>query len=217
MNQILKRHLFLLLLAVLMISSLAACGGADTGGGDVADTGGGDAAAATQEEAADDGVSANQAPAFQEMVRAGTLPPLDERLPVNPLVIEPVESVGQYGGIWRTGLRGGSDSAWIYRTIAYDQLVNWTRDWTGVRPNVAESWEINDDATEYIFKLREGMKWSDGEPFGADDIIFWYDDVILNEELTPSVPNWLQAGGEPAVVEKIDDHTVKFTVGAQEG
>ena len=72
------------------------------------------------------------------------------------------------------GLRGGDDNAWIFRTIAYEPLVRWTRDWTGVIPNVAESWEVNDDATEFTFKLREGMKWSDGEPFTSADVMFWY-------------------------------------------
>ena len=76
---------------------------------------------------------------------------------------------------------------------------------------MAESWEVNEDATEFTFKLREGMKWSDGEPFTADDIMFWYEDVLMNEELTPAVNDWFLAGGEPGVVEKIDDYTVKFS------
>ena len=210
-NQV--RTLFILLAAVLAMSLLVACGAADTSGdaampaAEAASPDSGDQEAMAE---ADDGVSMNQAPAFQEMVRAGTLPPLAERLPVNPLVVEPVENIGRYGGVWRAGLRGGGDRAWIYRTVGYDQLVNWTPDWTGVRPNVAESWEVSDDSTEYTFKLREGMRWSDGEPFTADDIMFWYEDVILNEELTPTVPNWLRSGDVPVVVEKIDDFTVKF-------
>ncbi len=54
-------------------------------------------------------------------------------------------------------------------------------------PNVAESWTVNPEATEYTFKLRKGMKWSDGKPFTADDIVFWANDVINNKELTPAV------------------------------
>ncbi|MEM7034814.1 MAG: ABC transporter substrate-binding protein, partial [Chloroflexota bacterium] len=212
MNKVLQRRSFFMLLALLMASLVVACGGAAP-----ADTSSSDGGAAMEETAADDGVSLNQAPDLQEMVRAGTLPPLDERLPANPLVTEPVEEIGKYGGTWRAGLRGGSDNAWIYRTIGYDQLVNWTRDWTGVRPNIAESWEVSDDATEYTFKLREGMRWSDGEPFTANDIMFWYEDVLSNEELTPTVPNWLRSGDMPVVVEKIDDFTVKFVFAEPNG
>jgi peptide/nickel transport system substrate-binding protein len=95
--------------------------------------------------------------------------------------------------------------------------VEWTRDWKGIAPNVAESWEVNDDATEFIFHLREGMKWSDGEPYTADDILFWWEDVQMNEELTPSISNDWKAGGEPGKIEKIDDYTIKWSFSAPYG
>ena len=60
--------------------------------------------------------------------------------------------------------------------------------------------------------LREGMKWSDGEPFGADDIMFWYEHIALNKDLSPTVPVWMQnADGSAATVEKLDDTTVQWT------
>lgn len=212
----LSRLLAVLLLAVLVAGVLAACGAPAAESPAAAPAAQEAAAPAAQEAAAPAAAeatagSANEAPMLQEMVKAGTLAPLEERLPVNPLVVEPVETIGKYGGTWRAGLRGGSDNAWMFRTIGYDTLVTWTRDWTGVEPNVAESWEANAEATEYTFKLREGMKWSDGAPFTADDILFWYEDVLMNTDLTPSVPNWMRSGDEPALVEKIDDFTVKFT------
>ena len=57
---------------------------------------------------------------------------------------------------------------------------------------MCKAWEINEDATEFTFHLREGMKWSDGEPFTADDFLFWYEDCILNADLTPTIPSWLR-------------------------
>jgi peptide/nickel transport system substrate-binding protein len=54
------------------------------------------------------------------------------------------------------------------------------------------------------------MRWSDGEPFTADDIMFWYEDIALNEFLTPTFPAWLTVGGKPVVIEKVDDYTVTF-------
>ncbi|MEM7134292.1 MAG: ABC transporter substrate-binding protein [Chloroflexota bacterium] len=209
------RLLSLVLALTLLGGILAACGApapavneaaSDADGGDMAADSGGDMAEMGPE-----------APVFAEMVAAGELPPLEERLPIEPMVVEAVDEIGSYGGTWRAGLRGGSDRAWIYRTIGYEQMTRWTRDWTGVRPNVAKGWEVNDDSTEYTFFLREGMKWSDGEPFTSADVMFWYEDVLMNEELTPSVPNWLVAGDEPVVVEAVDDYTVKFSFAAPNG
>lgn len=156
-------------------------------------------------------VSYQEAPTLKEQALAGELPPVEDRLPSSPRVIEPVEQIGEYGGSWRTGLVGGADTPWLIRTMAYENLVNWNVDWTGVVPNIAESYDVNDDSTEFTFHLRAGMKWSDGEPFTADDILFWYEDVLMNEELTPAVPTWLMSRGEPVQVEKVDDETVRFT------
>ena len=98
-----------------------------------------------------------QSPMLDEAVAAGTLPPVAERLPTNPLVVTPVESVGVYGGTWRSALRGGLDNAWIARTVAYDGLVRYDREWKQIIPNLAESWEVSEDAKTYTFKLREGL------------------------------------------------------------
>ena len=88
------------------------------------------------------------------------------------LVIEPVDSIGTYGGTWRSALRGGLDNAWIARTVAYDGLVRYNREWDEIIPNLAESWEVSEDATTYTFKLREGLKWNNGTPFTSADIAF---------------------------------------------
>ncbi len=160
----------------------------------------------------------SEAPQLAARVAAGQLPPVSERLPQNPLVVEPHERIGDYGGVWRMGLRGGQDGALFIRTL-YDHLVRWNIDWTEVIPNVAESFEVNEAATEFTFRLREGMKWSDGQPFTADDIVFWYEDVLTNEayRAVNPIPSWLQAGDEPVVVEKLDDTTVVFRFAAPNG
>ncbi len=125
----------------------------------------------------------SEAPQLAERVKTGELPPVEERLPQNPLVVEPVEQIGEHGGTWRGSMVGVADTGRLDRTVGYDNLVRWARWQPGdawpdgfpeVIPNIAESWEVNGDATDYTFRLREGMKWSDGQPFTADDIVFWY-------------------------------------------
>ncbi|SEE85603.1 ABC transporter substrate-binding protein [Ruania alba] len=164
-----------------------------------------------------------EAPDLAARVEAGDLPPVEERLPSAPSVVEPVDRVGIYGGSWRTAMLGAANSgAWVDFTIGGEYLVTFqpnTTDMTaqGVVANVAESFEYSDDSTQYTFTLREGMRWSDGEPLTADDIMFWYEAVFLNDDLYPAKTSWLTSAGEPVVVEKLDDYTVTFTFAQPNG
>ncbi|RME44417.1 MAG: ABC transporter substrate-binding protein [Chloroflexi bacterium] len=153
----------------------------------------------------------HEAPMLAELVAKGELPPVDERLPEEPLVEEVVEEIGQYGGTLRRGFLGPSDHN-NYTRVVYDALVRFSPDGSEVIPHIAKGWESNDDFTVWKVFLRKGMKWSDGEPFTADDIMFWYNDILLNEELMPNIPVWMQnEDGSVAKVEKLDDYTVQWT------
>jgi len=158
----------------------------------------------------------NEAPMLRVKVAAGELPPVEERLPEEPMVVEPVEEIGQYGGTLHQATSSPTSSL-INRRTGYEPLVRWARDGRTVIPNIAKNWEISDDGKTYTFYLRKGIKWSDGKPFTADDIMFWYQDVLLNKELTPVFPPWLTIRGEPVKIEKIDDYTVKFNFTASHG
>jgi peptide/nickel transport system substrate-binding protein len=156
---------------------------------------------------------AKEAPALAQMVKEGKLPPLDQRLPRNPLVVKPVEKVGEYGGTFRYG-HVGVHVMDLTRAIGYEPLVRWSPGWTDVIPGVAETWTVSPDAKEYTFKLREGLKWSNGQPYTADDIMFTYEDIMLNEKLTPTKPRWIRDGGK---LEKVDANTVRFKLGIADG
>ncbi|MGQ9630108.1 MAG: ABC transporter substrate-binding protein [bacterium] len=150
-----------------------------------------------------------EAPMLAELVRAGKLPPVEERLPKEPLVLPVVEEIGQYGGTWRRAFTGPADSSNYWR-ITYDSLLRWSRDGNKVIPNLAKGWEFSEGGKVLTLKLREGVKWSDGASFTADDIVFWYEDIVLNNELSPSKPAWMRVGRELGKLEKVDDYTVRF-------
>jgi peptide/nickel transport system substrate-binding protein len=153
----------------------------------------------------------NEAPMLADQVKAGSMPPVDERLPKEPLVVEGAEGVGQYGGVWRRGFTGPSDYN-NYVRVVFDGLVRFSPDGTKVEPKIAKGWENSADFKEWTVFLREGAKWSDGQPLTADDILFWYDDVLLNTDITPSLPKWMRnADGSVAKLEKLNDYAVKFT------
>ena len=144
-----------------------------------------------------------EAPSIADLVAAGSLPAVNERLPENPLVVQPTENIGKYGGTWRTALVGGADTSWLGRTVGYEHLLRFAPQWDEVVPGVASGYEINADGTEYTFALRPGMKWSDGEPFTVEDILFFANDVYLHPELGTST-----TFGK-FTVEKIDDFGFK--------
>lgn len=161
-----------------------------------------------------------QAPMFDDMA---DLPPVAERIPSNPKVVTPLNEVGTYGGDFRLAFQGPADGAWLVpMTNGYEFLVRWKSDAINfsldeIEPNLAESVDVEDDGATYTFHLRQGLKWSDGEEFNADDIMFWYNDFLNDPDLTSAQPAWLTINDTPLVVEKLDDYTVKFTFGGPNG
>ena len=150
----------------------------------------------------------NESPNLAKLVKDGRLPSVDQRLPQAPLVVKPVDQVGLYGGEWRRAYTGLSDLVGV-RRILYDPLVRWTPDYK-IAPNLARKWEVDETGRIFTFHLVEGIKWSDGAPFTSDDIMFYFEDILLNSELTSTPPNWLSSDGTPPKAKKIDDYT--FTV-----
>lgn len=141
------------------------------------------------------------------------LPPLEERLPEEALVVVPYEEIGQYGGTL-TGLSKATESGSSdLLSVRHVNLFRYADDLRTIVPNVARDFEWNDDYTELTVYLRKGHKWSDGEPFTAEDIAFWYNNVLANETLyEKGIPDRFLVDGEPMVVEAVDETTIKFTL-----
>ena len=120
-----------------------------------------------------------ESPLLTEQVKVGKLPPVEQRLPSDPLVVPVVEKTGQYGGVWRRAFLGPADFN-NYVRVVYDALVRYSPDGAKVEPKVAAGWQASPDFKVWTIRLRKGARWSDGAPFTADDIVFWYRDVVLN-------------------------------------
>jgi peptide/nickel transport system substrate-binding protein len=83
-----------------------------------------------------------------------------------------------------------------------------------VEPALAESWDISDDNLRITYTLRDGLQWADGEPLTADDVIFSYNEVYLNEDIPSNSRDSLRVGDSGAfpTVSKLDDRRVEFAV-----
>ena len=150
-----------------------------------------------------------EAPMLAELVKAGKLPPVEQRLPKDPLVVKPVEKIGKYGGTLRGGSVGNQITAWNYAQQVGIMSYNMTG--TAYSPNVAKAVTWSPDYKTMTIELREGHKWSDGQPFTVDDILFWWEDVQLNKDLTPSLAALWRPGGKPMEMKKISDTVLQIS------
>jgi peptide/nickel transport system substrate-binding protein len=146
-------------------------------------------------------------PEFAKLVAEGKLPPVDERLPVNPQVMAGKE-IGRYGGEFFSVGNPFSHAFEIYAFMVNNDVTEFT-------PEYAEGYETSDDYKTYTLHLRKGLKWSDGEPFTSEDFVFFNEDYRLNEEVSPAgPPGWTIVGGKPMEVIALDEHTVQFRFAA---
>lgn len=152
-----------------------------------------------------------ESPVLKDKVEAGELPPVEERLPKEPVVIKPEKEIGNYGGSI-TFTQFGPETLGVNGHVLVETPLLKNRDLTDIYtvPNFAKDWEYSNDGKTFTLYLREGLKWSDGVELTTDDIMFWYNDVLKNTELTPSIAATFRPGGKLMEVKAIDKHTVEF-------
>ena len=147
-------------------------------------------------------------PSLALLVTGGTLPPVAERLPQVPRVINDRE-VGQHGGDLRIIMSRARDTR-LMTVYGYARLVGYNTGFE-IGPDLLESFEVTDDRI-FTFNIRAGHKWSDGQPFTAEDFRYWWEDVANNEALSPLGPPIAMAtDGEMPRFEVIDELTVRYS------
>jgi peptide/nickel transport system substrate-binding protein len=151
-----------------------------------------------------------EAPALAELVKVGKLPAVEKRVPEEPMVIKPLHSIGKYGGTWRRAFTGPADYDNGNRIVATDKILFWDYTGTKIMPCLARDWRLSDDGKVTTIFLRKGHRWSDGQPFTADDFVFWYEDIYLNKDLQPTPDPFFMINSKPGRLYKRDDSTVVF-------
>ncbi|AGC67893.1 periplasmic alpha-galactoside-binding protein AgpA [Thermoclostridium stercorarium subsp. stercorarium DSM 8532] len=218
-----KRVLAVLLVAVMMVGLLPGCGQNSNNSSTAKPT------EAAQTSASNGSVKATptpvpdsktgstaaftEAPELKARVESGELPPVEKRLPdPSDVMVETMESIGTYGEAF-TFTFNGKNAQWFYGKITEEPLFRFKTDGT-IEPNVAKGYDVNENATEYTIYLRKGMKWSDGMPFTADDVLFFYYEMCIPETFGKSLWDCFKVKDENgnetiAEFEKVDDYTFK--------
>ncbi len=142
------------------------------------------------------------------------LPPLAERLPAEPLIYAPYDSIGQYGGTLDVLSNATEAGTSDFLSVRHVNLVRYLDDLQTIVPNIARDWEWNEDYTQLTFFLRKGHKWSDGAPFTAEDVKFWYDNLALDSKVIEKPKDYVLVSGQPMTVDVLDPQTVRFNLPA---
>ncbi len=153
-----------------------------------------------------------ETPLFAERVGKGELPPVAQRLPKEPMVVDLAakgRSVGRHGGEVTSLVARGRDIRYM-SVQSYARLVGYTEK-LALEPDLLAKLENENDQT-FTFRLRDGHRWSDGHPFTTDDFRYYWEDVANNPEISPAgIPEFMMLDGKPPRFEILDERTVRYS------
>ena len=142
------------------------------------------------------------------------LPALADRIPEEPLVVVPYDSVGRYGGTLDVLSNATEAGTSDFLSVRHVNFVRFSDDLQTIVPNIAKGWKWNDDFTKLTFFLRKGHKWSDGAPFTSADVKFYHDNLMMDTNIFETPKDYITVGGERMTVDTPDATTVVFNLPA---
>ena len=155
---------------------------------------------------------AAEVPVLKEQVASGTLPPMADRLPEKPFVVDfgfEGKEQGKYGGDLKMLMGKAKDIGQI-TVYTYARLVGYGPDLT-LQPDIVESFDIK-NGSEFTFKIRKGHRWSDGHLVSSEDFRYFWEDMVNNETLgRKGIPTDMLINGEGPQFEVIDELTFKYS------
>ncbi|MCY4482459.1 MAG: ABC transporter substrate-binding protein [Spirochaetaceae bacterium] len=161
----------------------------------------------------------SEAPMLAAMVAAGELPPLEERIAVEPVVQEMLgDGVGKYGGTLRVSDAVGAMNQRGHEMTNQEvdiYLLKMHQETREILPNIAKGYDVSGDGLTVTLELRPGTKWSNGDPFIVDDVMFVMEDLRWDDRVDPG---WRPNETPPTAtsVTKIDDYTLQFNLSARD-
>ena len=138
------------------------------------------------------------------------LPPLSNRIPQEPLVLVPYDTIGKHGGTLDVLSNATEAGTSDFLSVRHVNFVRFSDDLQTIVPNIAKGWKWNDDFTALTFYLRKGHKWSDGAPFTSADVKFYHDNLMLDANIFEKPKDYITVGGETMTVETPNETTVVF-------
>ena len=153
-----------------------------------------------------------ETPSLKALVSAGKLPGISQRLPANPLIVDPRKhggELGRHGGTLKT-LMGGQKDIRMITVYGYGRLIGYNRK-LEFAPDILDSLDVIENRI-FTLRIRKGHRWSDGHLFTAEDFRYFWEDVANNKKLSPfGPPRALLVNGEPPKFEILDPLTVRYS------
>lgn len=154
----------------------------------------------------------NESPLLQDMVDAGQLPPVEERVGPEPVVMKGAEGIGKYGGAWlRIANTEGDGLGVIASRLSYASVARFSPQGLPIVPHVVKDFEVSEDNRTFTFYFRKGMRWSDGALFTTEDLLYFWEEEVLDPMIYGTPPSWFMSRGEPPVVQALDKYTLRIT------
>jgi peptide/nickel transport system substrate-binding protein len=210
-----RRRILLVTASSVAAAALAGCGKSSGTGSAPAAGSGGSAEKGSRTHPSPAPGTLHESPLLHDQVAAGKLPKLAERIPTEPYVVPHTWlRPGTYGGLMRMGLTNTADSS-VYELCYGHSIVRYVNDGTDIVAGLAKSWETNADASVWTFHFREGLRWSDGQPWSTADIMYWWTDMVIDPNHPASPPDDVRSGKDTvAKVTAPDANTLVLTFDA---